>query len=189
MAHTIVGVFDAYSEAGKAVDKLVNGGISRDAITVHTTEDDLSIADEARAQNVDVPLPTTEFTGSRGALKVLERIERFFDGVFRDDDKPEDTEHYLEAARRGCTVITVNVDDDAHVQTICRTLWEAGAVDLEERVSHWRTTGYTGFRRGAPVYTQEEAEAERRVFLSRRGTAKPEFKQDRVRAYPRRALE
>ncbi len=186
MAHIIVGVFDTYSEAKDALARLQNLGILDKNVELHSVEEAGVEPTEGTAEKSMPQMPATEYTGSGEALKVLDRIERFFDGIFRDDERPEEAEHVAEAVRRGHTAVTIDIENEDQVQPVCRALWEAGAVDLEERVSHWRSIGYTGYQRGAPVFTRTEIESERKAYVSRRGERdRGEFQPHKIPVFPR----
>ncbi len=191
MAHLIVGVFATGAEAREAVKELHNLGMSPDHVELHSIEH--TIAEDIASEHAMPSMPATEFTGSREALKVLNRVEKFFDGIFPEEKKPEEVGHFAEAVRRGNTVVTVDVEDESKVDAICRALWSAGALDLEEQVSYWRAVfGYSGYESGAPVFTRAEIEAQRKAYVSRRENKdRGEYQPNKVRVFPRypRALE
>src|SRR5690606_20241576 len=54
--------------------------------------------------------------------------------------------HYQEAVRRGGALLTVDVVDDTQMDAVRLVLERAGAVDIDERVTQWQSTGYTGYQ-------------------------------------------
>lgn len=120
MSSTLVAIFDEYSEAQDACGKLQAAGIDKRAIQLNGS-DPAAVPVERRSDPDDQP----------GA------ISRFFSDLFGTDDEP-DTENYSEAMRRGNTVLTVSVADDARVEEISDLLDDCGAVDVDERVQQWQ---------------------------------------------------
>jgi len=67
----------------------------------------------------------------------------------------EDAGFYAEGVRRGGTLVTASVPDE-HVQTAAAILDRNGAVDLDQRGTHLRSNGFTGFNPQAQPLTHEE---------------------------------
>lgn len=140
MNQTIVGVFDTFQEANTAVEDLVQAGVARSSIDVH-----------AQSMGTDV-MDTSDSVGlgsqpsDRQDEGVMARIEQFFQNLFGGDDRPQEVMHYQEAVRRGGALLTVDVVDDTQMDTVRAVLEGAGAVDIDERVTQWQSTGYTGYQ-------------------------------------------
>lgn len=66
--------------------------------------------------------------------------------------------------RRGGALLTVTVVNEAHVALVPSTLYEAGAIDIDERVAHWKSTGYAGYDATTHPYTPDQVAADRRAF-------------------------
>jgi uncharacterized protein (TIGR02271 family) len=167
MAQVIVGIFDGLIEANNAADRLVEEGISRTDIQVHERDSANGVPDAAS----DAPLAGA--SGPHGASTVdapregggaLTRIERFFSNLFGSEERPEEIGHYHEAVRRGSVLLTVEVEDVAQADAVRAALNESGAVDINERVAQWRSSGYRGYDRSAREYTADEVAAERKAF-------------------------
>lgn len=140
MTQTIVGVFDTFQEANNAVEDLVQAGIARSSIDVHAqnaTRDTMGTSDSTTlgSQPVD-----------RQDEGVMARVEQFFENLFGGDDRPQEVMHYQEAVRRGGALLTVDVVDDTQMDAVRLVLERAGAVDIDERVTQWQSTGYTGYQ-------------------------------------------
>jgi uncharacterized protein (TIGR02271 family) len=191
MAHVIVGIFDGLVEANNAVDRLVQEGISRTDIQVHERDAAGRVPDAAP----DAPLAGA--SGPHGASTVdapregegaLARIERFFSNLFGSEERPEEIGHYHEAVRRGSVLLTVELVDAAQADAVHAALNQAGAVDIDERVAQWQSSGYRGYDPSAREYTAEEVAAERKAFPVVRedlAVGKREVQTGGVRVYSR----
>ncbi len=127
MSITLVGVFDEYSDAQKACEKLEQAGIEKHLV---------KLTGEQTRPEVSSDLDSKSSDEKPGA------ISRFFSDLFGSDDS-DNASHYSEAVRRGNAVVTVQVVDDAREEEIRDILDDCGAVDVNERVEAWKTTGYT----------------------------------------------
>lgn len=168
MAQTLVAAFDSLDDAHAAASRLEADGVARSNLNIHARND------------LSADLPAQGFTGTasdgttrdatvgRSAAEaeggVMTRIEHFFKNLFGDDDAPEEAGHYREAVRRGGAVLSVDVADESRVDGIRSVLSGAGAIDIDERVTQWKSAGYTGYDAAAPVYSAEEIAAERQRF-------------------------
>src|SRR5215203_2490507 len=99
MSKTIVGLFDEYREAQRAVVELVENGISREDIGI-TSRDYMNDEGSDSYRN----------DSSRDDEGVGDKIGNFFSRLFGDDD--EYASHYSEAVGRGGTVVTVDCESD-----------------------------------------------------------------------------
>jgi hypothetical protein len=70
----------------------------------------------------------------------------------------EDRSTYEESMRRGCFVLTVSVDDDLAAAAI-ETLESSNAVDLEQRQTEWRASGWSGDSQAEARDTAQAASA------------------------------
>ena len=75
----------------------------------------------------------------------------------------EHANYYAETVRRGGALVTVKVDE-SRAERAAEIMRANGAIDLDERVSRWRESGWEGWDPSAPPYTAEEAERERRLY-------------------------
>src|SRR5215212_2523436 len=99
MSKMIVGLFDEYREAQRAVVELVENGVSREDIGI--TSRDYTGYDETDTRLDD---------SHRDGEGVGDKIGNFFSRLFGDDD--EYVSHYSEAVGRGGTVVTVDCESD-----------------------------------------------------------------------------
>lgn len=130
MKQTVVGVFDRYSQASEAARQLRDSGFGD---SVYVTEEPASSTAGAR---------TERHTEDRDT-GVFAHVRSFFAELFTPDDQRE-VGSYAEAVRRGGGVVRVEVDSETEADQARDALQAAGAVDLDERVSEWRASGWTG---------------------------------------------
>ncbi|MBV9913979.1 MAG: hypothetical protein JOZ93_15465, partial [Sinobacteraceae bacterium] len=114
----IVAVFDTPEAAQNARRSLMELGLQQDRI---------NITDQSSS------LRSTQTHEARGSFWA--HIKEMF--------MPEEDRHaYEEGLRRGSCMLVATVDDAQADDAIAR-LETAGAIDLNERESHWRTEGWT----------------------------------------------
>jgi uncharacterized protein (TIGR02271 family) len=125
MRQTVVATFDRYAAAKQAANELRDSGFG----------DSVYLTDEVGSAPTKSSASTEQDTG------VFSHVRQFFSGLFGDDDK-EEASPYAEALRRGGAVVKVEVDDDDEVERARVALEAAGAVDIDERASEWRASGW-----------------------------------------------
>jgi len=127
--HTVIGAFDDRHHAGQALERLRDAGFTRDCMYLQT-RDPPQAASRAGAVAAD---ESHGFFHSLGSL---------FSGLF---GTAGDFGEYAEAIRRGGTVVVVDAPDDATAEKARGVLERAeGLVDMDERVSQWRSEGWSG---------------------------------------------
>lgn len=149
MTQTVVGIFDTPDAAYSAETALANRGIDRSAMHIASTGADYTEAGEIRH----------EYQG--GAMS---GIRNFFGNLFGTGHSDQ-VDNYSEAIRRGGVVLAVDVADDADVSPVCSALEEAGAIDIDQRVEHWRQQGWSGYDPDAGPYTTDQAARERDTVM------------------------
>lgn len=150
MTQTVVGVFDRYAAARDAADRLAASGFDRDQIHVKA----------ARGQEGDT-LPAPAEDRDTG---LMSGVRSFFAEVFGSDDYREEAGTYAEAVRRGHAVVAVEAEE-SRLDIARDTLERAGALDIDEQVSTWRQSGWSGFDDSAAPYTDEDIERERQTVM------------------------
>ena len=130
MTKTIVGLFDEYREAQRAVVELVENGIPREDIGI-TSRDDTSY-DQTDTRRDD------SYRDDEG---VGDKISNFFSRLFGDDD--EYVSRYSEAVGRGGTVVTVDCESDEAADRAEAILNRFGG-DVDERGESYRQGAYMG---------------------------------------------
>jgi len=163
MDRTVVGFFDDYDDAQKAVDGLQGAGFAYSDISVISNNAD------ARFGNYDT---TTSTAGSRAGHVVGGAVGGGVIGGLTGLGIPEEAAgYYAEGIRRGGTLIAVKTDDTRATEA-ARILRRYGAVRMQERSSYYRSTGYTGWRNDMAPYTPDQIAAERANWATaRRNTA------------------
>jgi uncharacterized protein (TIGR02271 family) len=155
MTQVLVGVFDSFTQADQAAEHLAKMGISHSDIEIHATHD-VTEPDDERLVADDVVQPAGEGT--------FDKIEHFFSKMFGGDERRAEVGHYQEAVRRGGALMTVSVINETQTDMVRSTMHEAGAVDIDERVTHWQNSGYQGYDPTAKSYSPEEVAADRKSF-------------------------
>jgi hypothetical protein len=75
----------------------------------------------------------------------------------------ENAELYMEAVRRGGSIVTARVPDE-DVSRYAAIL-ERTAVDITQRAALWRNNGWKGYDPDAPTYTADEVRRDRAAYL------------------------
>ncbi|AME27239.1 MULTISPECIES: YsnF/AvaK domain-containing protein [Burkholderiaceae] len=192
MSQVLVGVFNSFDEADQAVVRLEQSGIARSDMEVHASNlagDTTGTSGSGTLGATDHQVVSDRTVPNDGeGVGVIAKIEHFFGNMFGGDEHPEEVGHYKEAVRRGGALLTVTVVDEAHVVLVRSTLHEAGAVDIDERVAHWKSTGYAGYDATTQPYTDDEVSADRQAFSVVRESldvGKREVQTGGVRVYSR----
>jgi uncharacterized protein (TIGR02271 family) len=128
MATTITALFDSRSEAEAAKDRLKAARVDADHVHLHDKSS----------------------TGYRESGYTSHQDRGFWDSVKNAFAPDEDRHAYEEGVRRGGTLLTADVDDDC-VDEAVRVLEEANSIDIDDRSSQWRSSGwdYAGAGAGA----------------------------------------
>jgi uncharacterized protein (TIGR02271 family) len=119
MSSTITALFDTRAEAEAAKDRLKSARVDADHVHIH----DKSSA----GYNEDRPSTHQD----RG----------FWDSIKNAFLPDEDRHTYEEGVRRGGALLTADVDDDC-VDEAVRVLEEANSIDVDDRSSEWRASGW-----------------------------------------------
>ncbi|SNT34950.1 conserved domain-containing protein [Noviherbaspirillum humi] len=148
--HSVIAVYDNYADADKAVQALVAEGLPRDSVHLNPEADaGTASAGTHASDNVD--------HGRRG----------FFASLFSGDDEYRDqTDLYAESVRRGSYVLTADTRSEDEAERVTDILNRFNPVDIDERASHWKQQGWTGFDEKAPRYTQDEITRERSSYAA-----------------------
>ena len=127
MGHILVAAFDHYNEAEQVRRELISNGVAQTNIQLAAAND--IEAGETAAVRADTTRDES----------VGERIGHFFRSIFSDEDETSRhyAETYPEAVRRGSTVVTVDVDDEAQESLVEAIMERNGAIDIDERSAAW----------------------------------------------------
>ena len=119
MSSTITALFDNRADAEAAKDRLKSANVDADHIHVH---------DKSSSGYNEAGYSSHENRGIWNSVK----------HAFLPD---EDRHTYEEGVRRGGAVLTADVEDD-RVEEAVRVLEEANSVDIDDRSSQWRSSGW-----------------------------------------------
>lgn len=169
MTQTVVGVFDTPEAAQSAEQSLLSRGVTQSSLH-RTTADTMTTTREEHDEGV------------------ISGIGHFFSNLFGTGDSDE-AETYSEAVRRGATVLTVDLPDDADTSAVRDALEDSGAIDIDERAEYWRREGWTGYSPESKPFTAEEIAQERKTVLpvveEQLDVGKRQVKKGVVRVYSR----
>jgi uncharacterized protein (TIGR02271 family) len=132
MSSTITAMFDSRSDAEAAKARLESANVDADHVHIH---------DKTSSGHREQGYSTHEDRGVWDSIK----------NAFLPD---EDRHTYEEGLRRGGVLLTADVDDD-RVDEAVRVLEGAGSIDIDDRSSQWRSSGwdYSAPATGAGVGT------------------------------------
>ncbi|RZI44346.1 DUF2382 domain-containing protein [Herbaspirillum sp. HC18] len=150
MENTVVGVYDSYAQAQKAMSELQSCGISRSDMQLSPETDLTATGDTAT---------TTASERSHSG------IGHFFRSLFgMDDETRTESGVYSEAVRRGHCVLTVDADSDEQRERAVEVMNRYDPINIEERASMWRSQGWTGYDEAAPMFTDAEIQQDRSLY-------------------------
>jgi len=120
---TVVAAFDRQDEAREAINALLNDGFPSDKVRFGPAE---GMEGETRSENRDSEHQT-----------LGQKIAHFF-GL----DNDEETATYSEVMRRGSAVVAVDTQSEDEAQRATNILRRFDPVDMDQRVSEWRASGW-----------------------------------------------
>jgi len=157
--NTVVGVYDNFSEAESAVQALLAEGFNRTNVQLKPEKDDIGTTSAGTSSDTSVPQG-----GIRG----------FFYSLFGGDADAGHHDVYAESVRRGSYVLTVTVANEAEVDRAAGVMSRFDAVDIDERIGHWKQQGWSGYDESAPRYTRDQIEKERATYAQSRSAGTSE---------------
>ena len=119
MSSTITAMFDSRSEAEAAKERLKSANVDADHVHIHDKSS----------------------TGYRGQGYSTHQDRGVWDSIKNAFLPDEDRHTYEEGLRRGGVLLTADVDDD-RVDEAVRVLENAGSIDVDDRSSQWRSSGW-----------------------------------------------
>lgn len=153
MNNTVVAVFDDYADAQGALNALYKeGGFTQADVKLSPAEE----STEARQQ----ALRSQQTTADTGGWSIGD----FFRSLFGSDQHSDDAGVYAEAVRRGSYMLSVDAQTEEQAERAADIMQRFNAVDLDQRSSHWRSSGWTGYQSDAPLYTADETRKDRDLY-------------------------
>ncbi|MEW6177439.1 MAG: hypothetical protein AB1588_17255 [Pseudomonadota bacterium] len=127
MKQILIAAFDRYEQAQQVKQTLVQQGIAVEDIQLSASMN----PEQVNSSRVEVvgEEPAPDATAA-------EHIGNFFRKVFGDGAAAH-AGRYPEAARRGSTIVTVSLEDEARVPAVERIMEHNGAIDIDERSATW----------------------------------------------------
>jgi uncharacterized protein (TIGR02271 family) len=188
MAKTVIGLFDRMDDARQVVQALIDHGFERDDISLVSRQEGEYVIErgEERASGVAVGAGAGAALGGisgllvgLGALAIpgigpgvaagplvtalagagLGATAGGLIGALTDLGVPEEEAHYYaEGVRRGGVLVAVDTDDQ-RADRAAEIMEGTGAIDVDERATHWRQSGWTRFDPDAEPYPAAEGQA------------------------------
>jgi hypothetical protein len=124
MTHTLAAVFETRAEANRAKDELIHSGYDRDTIAV---SDSGSVAGTPRISDNE---------------SILGSVKQMFSQLLGREHA--DRHIYAEALNRGHVVLTVQAQSMEAADRAADIVEEFNPVDIDERETMWRASGWTG---------------------------------------------
>lgn len=156
MQHTVIALFDNYSQAEAARDALVKAGFDGDGIALRPRCEPTYASDATSAANA----PPHSKEG------VLAEIERFFEALFVSTPLPHEVAQYAEAVRRGAIMLSADAATETQAELARSLLERSGAIDIDERAPTWRAPDDETARAQSPL---EELGIRRAAIARQRG--------------------
>ncbi|WP_028240980.1 hypothetical protein [Stutzerimonas azotifigens] len=125
MSQILIAAFDRYDDAEQAKHDLLDAGIPADDVRLSASSNPKTIM----ASRVDAAAESRD--------SVSQLVSDFFHSVFGS----EHTRHardFPEAMRRGSTIVTVTLPDEADADPVEEVLQRHGAIDIDERSANWK---------------------------------------------------
>ncbi len=167
MSTTLVGIYDDFAQAQQAVQQLSSAGIKQGDISIARNDGGKGYTTYGGRNSTDYTTGTSIGNG----------IANFFDGIFGTDLNDDERGVYSEAVRRGSVIVTVDADDNM-VDRASDILNKGGAVDAGRRTAQYRASGYKQHDATAPLYTEEQAQTERRNYDNQGEVALPVIEEE-----------
>jgi len=123
---TIIGVYNAYTDASRSREELIARGFPSSQVQ-------LSSGDETAA--------TGDTTTSLADTEHGSAIGNFFRSLFGSADNNDDAHVYSEALRRGKFLVTVTAQDENQSEEAVEILSKNGAIDINDQSETWELEG------------------------------------------------
>ena len=173
MAKTVVGLFDDFEDARKAVRELLENGFLKENISVAAKDmDDAYLAyavgqspGPAKKAFAGLGLTSQIIPGIGTALAAGPLLDRqhpnHLVNALKIAGVPADrAQYYTEGVRRGGNLVVVLAKDNMAVRAV-QIVNRFGPVDLDRRAAHWRETGWQRFDSHAIPFSPADIEIER----------------------------
>lgn len=150
MDNTVIAVYDSYAQAESAMNELLTAGFSRDDVQLSPGSDRASMEGSTASS-------TDQHAHGSG-------IGNFFRSLFGMEDDATHSDVYSEAVRRGSCVLTVDADNEEQRDRAIDVMNRHDPVDIDERSTHWRSQGWSGYDPTAPRLSESEIQQDRSMY-------------------------
>lgn len=160
---TLVGIFDDFPSAQRAVQELTQIGFKQGEVSFIRNEP------AGKGYTTYGGKNSTDYTTGKS---IGDKAANFFDSIFGTDINDDERSLYSEAVRRGSTVLVVNTEE-SNVDRVSDVLNRSGAIDVERRAAQYRSTGYQRFDSKAALYSSDQTKSELQNFANQGEIALP----------------
>lgn len=172
MANIVVGLYNDLQQAFEVISGLERAGFTRNDISVISNETHGSkqhgLDDTMRGMFQDFKRHTLKGIGNvfaRGPLtRYLSGDTRLVDAFAKLGARADDADAYLEAIRRGNTLVAVDAEGGRSEEAV-RIMSQLNPVPTEQLTEHWRQSGWKGFDEAAKPYTAQDIDREHQQVL------------------------
>lgn len=172
MANVIVGLYNDLQQGFEVISHLRQAGFDTNDISILTNETHGSkqhgLDDKMRGMFGDLKRHSLRGVGNihaRGPLaRHLSGDKRLVDAFSEMGAQANDAEAYLEALRRGNTLVAVNADPGRSDEAV-RIMSQLNALPTDRMTEYWRESGWKGYDENAKPYTREEMDRESQSVL------------------------
>lgn len=146
---TLVALFETEAMARDAMNALINAGVDRSYV---------------RLENPDT---LSEFTSTTTTTTDTTERRGFWDWLFGSDSEipASDRDVYAESVRRGDYAVVVSSDSD-DTTMIEDVLYQYNPLDVDARGEFYQSSGWTGYDRTQPIYTEDQTRTERDQYTN-----------------------
>ncbi len=193
MAKGVAALYDDLMDAQQAIQDLVNNGITRESISIVSSNAAGQHSAEVGEKESEVLLKGSTVGSIAGGLAGMVAglaalaipgigpvvaagpllaffgatagsVAGGFIGAFADwDIQDNEAEFYAEGVRRGGTLVAVKAEGEDNARA-ATILKRHNPVDMNERMALWRASGWTRFDPKAKPYTADEVARERASY-------------------------
>jgi hypothetical protein len=156
MSHTVIAVFDNFSDADTARDALIGSGIPIADVQLTPSEETLTSRQSTLVRSGKHVYDVDSGWSFSGLLASL----------FGADESSVHPDLFSEAIRRGSFLLAVEAETDLERDRAVDIVNRFNPVDLDERATKWRQEGWTAYDHASPVFGPQDAVSDRNKYSS-----------------------
>ncbi len=150
MSNTVIGVYDDDASAKRAYTELTAAGIADKNVRTVSPQDMRDGKTRSDYQDNDQSMG--------------EKVSDFFSSMFGSNEEDKVGSRYLEAVRRGATLVIVDADNDKDVDRAESIMTANKSTDIDQRGKQWSEKGWSAYDENSPVYDDDQVRAEREAM-------------------------